>query len=140
MDSCIFCKINAREIPGHIVYENEDVLAFLDIAQATKGHTLVIPKKHITDIFEMDAETAAGIFKVVPQIANALKNAFGAEGMNIENNNRSIAGQEVFHHHIHLIPRYSEDDDFKLFAFPNNYGKYSQDELAQLKDKIKEHV
>lgn len=104
MKQCIFCKIINKEIPGHILFENEHVLAFLDISQTTKGHTLVIPKKHVEDVFSMTEEDMAHVFSVVPKIANALKTTFNADGMNIVNNNKPVAGQTVFHYHVHSEP------------------------------------
>ena len=103
MDNCIFCKIISGEIPSSKVYEDDKVLAFLDISQATKGHTLVIPKEHVRNILEMSAETAETVFSRVPKIARAVQKATGAIGMNILNNNEEVAGQTVFHAHIHLV-------------------------------------
>ena len=107
---CIFCKIINGEIPSAKVYENDDVLAFLDLTQVTEGHTLVIPKKHKQNIYELEPETASKLFEAVPEIANALKANFTPEGMNILNNNDAIAGQSVFHYHLHLIPRSGKGD------------------------------
>lgn len=131
---CIFCKIIAGEIPSYKVYEDDTVLAFLDITQGTKGHTLVIPKKHIKNIYELDEQTAKDIFTVVPKIANALKEAFNPIGLNIVNNNDQPL-QSVFHFHVHLIPRY-EDDGMKLSTL-NNYGKFDSSHFTNLVDKIK---
>ena len=103
MDNCIFCKIISGEIPSSKVYEDDKVLAFLDISQATKGHTLVIPKEHVRNILEMSAETAETVFSRVPKIARAVQKATGAIGMNILNSNEEVAGQTVFHAHIHLL-------------------------------------
>ncbi|WP_066191933.1 MULTISPECIES: HIT family protein [Gracilibacillus] len=110
---CIFCKIIAGEIPSAKVYEDDDVYAFLDISQVTKGHTLVIPKTHIENIYQTDEATAAALFSRVPKIANALKQAFQPAGINILNNNGEYAGQSVFHLHIHLIPRYDANDGYQ---------------------------
>jgi histidine triad (HIT) family protein len=112
MDSCIFCKIVAGTIPSYKVYEDDQVLAFLDITQVTKGHTLVIPKQHVEDVFALSAELASTIYRQVPRIANQLNDAFHPIGMNIINNNQAPL-QSVFHYHIHLIPRY-EHDGFTL--------------------------
>ena len=87
MDNCIFCKIISGEIPSSKVYEDDKVLAFLDISQATKGHTLVIPKEHVRNILEMSAKNAETVFSRVPKIARAVQKATGAIGMNILNNN-----------------------------------------------------
>jgi len=108
----IFNKIIMREIPAYIVYEDEVVMAFLDISQATKGHTLLVPKKICADIFELDPDVAAHLFKVAQKLSIALKKAFNAPALNIISNNGEIAGQTVFHFHLHLIPRYEKTDVF----------------------------
>ena len=135
MNQCIFCKIINKEIPGQILFENEHVLAFLDISQTTKGHTLVIPKKHAEDVFSMSEEDMCHVFSVVPRLANALKTTFNADGMNIVNNNKSVAGQTVFHYHVHLIPRYSTEDSFQI-NYTNNMSKYTPESLATLKEEV----
>ncbi len=108
MDSCIFCNIINGKIPSYKVYEDDHVLAFLDITQVTKGHTLVIPKAHVADIFEMSSELAAKVFEVIPRLANHINDAFHPIGLNIVNNNKEPL-QSVFHYHLHLIPRYDND-------------------------------
>ncbi|MDO5793893.1 MAG: HIT family protein [Turicibacter sp.] len=135
MNQCIFCKIINKEIPGQILFENEHVLAFLDISQTTKGHTLVIPKKHAEDVFSMSEEDMCHVFSVVPRLANALKTTFNADGMNIVNNNKPVAGQTVFHYHVHLIPRYSTEDSFQI-NYTNNMSKYTPESLATLKEEV----
>lgn len=134
---CIFCKILNNEIPSYTIYEDENVLAFLDITQGTKGHTLIIPKKHVKNIYELDEETASNIFRVVPKIAKALKSAFNPIGLNIINNNDKPL-QSVFHFHIHLIPRY-EDDGMKLSTI-NNYGKFDNEYFDSLVKSIKKEL
>ncbi|HFI0403200.1 TPA: HIT family protein [Streptococcus suis] len=114
MSDCIFCKIVAGEIPASKVYEDDQVLAFLDITQVTKGHTLVIPKKHYRNVLDMDAEVAGKIFSVVPALARQLKEKLGASGLNIVNNNEEVAGQTVFHTHIHLLPRFDKNDGLDI--------------------------
>ena len=138
MKDCIFCKIVSGEIPGHVVYENEHVLAFLDISQTTKGHTLIIPKVHRTDIFEMESSVMEQVFSVVPKIANALKATFSCTGINIVSNNGESAGQTVFHYHVHLIPRYG-NDKFGI-RFVSNMKDYDAEKLAALKDRIKKNM
>ncbi len=137
--SCIFCKIINKEIPGHILFENEHVLAFLDISQSTKGHTLVIPKVHVADVFEMSELAMSEVYKVIPRLASALKTTFNAEGMNIVNNNGAVAGQTVFHYHVHLIPRYNENDGFKCL-YTNNMDQYTPQTLAALKEDVLRHI
>lgn len=114
MSDCIFCKIIAGEIPSSKVYEDDKVLAFLDISQTTKGHTLVIPKEHVRNVLEMSDQTAANVFARLPKLARAVKAATGAKGLNILNNNEEMAGQSVFHAHIHIIPRYSSQDEIAI--------------------------
>ncbi|MGL4337488.1 MAG: HIT family protein [Turicibacter sp.] len=139
MSNCIFCKIINKEIPGHILFENEHVLAFLDISQTTKGHTLIIPKNHATDVFSMTEEDMCHVFSIVPKLANALKQTFNAEGMNIVNNNGPIAGQTVFHYHVHLIPRYSDNDGFSTH-YTNNMSAYTPETLGALKQEVINHL
>lgn len=134
---CIFCKIIDGEIPSYKVYEDDYVLAFLDITQGTKGHTLIIPKKHIRNVYDVDQETIIHVFSVVPKLANAIKKAFKPIGLNIINNNDQPL-QSVFHFHIHLIPRY-ENDGVTISA-NNNFGKISQDTLSQTVDTIKKFL
>ncbi|AFC66641.1 TPA: HIT family protein [Streptococcus pyogenes] len=114
MENCIFCSIIQGDIPSSKVYEDEQVLAFLDISQTTKGHTLVIPKQHVRNLLEMTAETASHLFARIPKIARAIQSATGATAMNIINNNEALAGQTVFHAHIHLVPRYNEEDGISI--------------------------
>ncbi|HER4532845.1 HIT family protein [Streptococcus pyogenes] len=114
MENCIFCSIIQGDIPSSKVYEDEQVLAFLDISQTTKGHTLVIPKQHVRNLLEMTAETASHLFARIPKIARAIQSATGATAMNIINNNEALAGQTVFHAHVHLVPRYNEEDGISI--------------------------
>jgi len=134
---CIFCKIDSGEIPSYTLYEDDNVRAFLDITQGTKGHTLIIPKKHVKNVYELDEQTAQDVFKVVPKIAKALKTAFNPIGLNVINNNDQPL-QSVFHFHIHLIPRY-ENDGMKL-STKNNYGKVTQEEFKNLVEQIKKSI
>ncbi|HFN2686605.1 TPA: HIT family protein [Streptococcus pyogenes] len=114
MENCIFCSIIQGNIPSSKVYEDEQVLAFLDISQTTKGHTLVIPKQHVRNLLEMTAETASHLFARIPKIARAIQSATGVTAMNIINNNEALAGQTVFHAHVHLVPRYNEEDGISI--------------------------
>lgn len=140
MENCIFCKIVEQEIPSYKVYEDEKVYAFLDLSQATKGHTLVVPKQHATDIFDYSEALAADVFARIPKLAKALEQAFPAmEGLNIINNNKELAYQSVFHSHIHLIPRYGKDDDFSIH-FGNHQQEYTADELNTLAETIQAQV
>lgn len=114
MADCIFCNIIQGKIPSYKVYEDDEVLAFLDITQVTKGHTLLVPKTHARNLLEMTPDASARLFQRLPEIARHLQENLGAEGMNIVNNNEALAGQTVFHTHIHLLPRYGESDGFQM--------------------------
>lgn len=114
MDDCIFCKIVDNEIPSYKIYEDELVMAFLDISQVTPGHTLVIPKKHTTNFLELSPEEAGQLFERVNIITKLLADKLGVSDFNIINNGGAIAGQTVFHVHVHILPRYSSDDKLIL--------------------------
>lgn len=136
MSDCIFCKIIKGEIPSVKVFENEHVYAFMDISQVTKGHTLVIPKVHKENVYELTPEIARNVFETVPVIANAIKEAFQPVGLNIVNNNGELAGQSVFHFHIHLLPRYGDGDGFGA-VWKSHQSDYTPQELQKLADEIK---
>jgi len=106
MDDCIFCKIIDGEIPSHKVYEDENVLAFLDVNPVSKGHTLIIPKEHVENIHE--AENMSFMWDAITQVSNAVKEVFDPEGVQIAQNNGEAAGQEVFHMHFHITPVYED--------------------------------
>ncbi len=127
--NCIFCKIIKNEISAHKIYEDEHVLAFLDISQATYGHTLVIPKKHYENLFEIDEVELQKVIVIAKKIALKLKKELNVSGINLINNNGKQAGQTVFHYHIHLIPRYDESDGYNQ-TFINNINKYDLNKLA----------
>jgi histidine triad (HIT) family protein len=129
---CVFCKIVKGEIPSYKIYENKNVLAFLDISQVTPGHTLVIPKKHYENIFELDEKISGELFKATNEIAKKLQKKLQINALNIINNNGPLAGQEVFHYHIHLLPRY-ENDNVK-FNYPKH--EFDKQKLEEIHKKI----
>lgn len=106
---CIFCKIINGEIPCYKVYEDNDFLAFLDLSQATKGHTLVVPKEHFKNIFDLSDELSSKMLYVVKQVSLLLKEKLNIDSVNLLNNSGQLAGQTVSHFHIHIIPRYQDD-------------------------------
>jgi len=114
MDDCIFCKILNGEIPAKKIYEDEKIYAFLDISPQGKGHTLVVPKKHSSDIFEVEEELLCEVLKVVKKLAIHIKEKLNPEGISIVQNNGEIAGQTVFHFHMHIIPRYIEKEEYDI--------------------------
>ncbi|MEW9675032.1 HIT family protein [Lentibacillus sp. L22] len=134
-EDCIFCKIINGDIPSAKVYEDDQVYAFLDISQITKGHTLVIPKTHTKNIYETSPEVASELFARIPKIANAIKEVYKPIGMNLLNNNEAPAEQSVFHLHIHIIPRYGEGDGYQLGWYTHE-NDYSSDDLQQIAKEI----
>lgn len=106
---CVFCKIINGEIPSFKIYENDYVLCFLDINASSKGHTLVVPKKHFNNIFDIDEEYSYQIIHAIKIVVNKLKEKLGVENVNIINNSGVLAGQTVMHIHFHIIPRYEND-------------------------------
>lgn len=109
MVDCIFCKIANGEIPSATLYEDEEFCVILDLGPASKGHALILPKTHAANIYELSDETAGKAMILAKHMASKMTDALGCEGFNIVQNNGEIAGQTVFHFHMHLIPRYKGD-------------------------------
>ena len=119
-NNCIFCAIAAGEIPSFKVYEDEQVLAYLDINPFSKGHTLVIPKKHSSGLVDTDDETLAVVIARVKKVAAHLKEKLGCDGFNIVQNNGEAAGQTVRHVHFHIVPRWTGDDATSFVGKPGD--------------------
>lgn len=109
MDTCIFCKIAGGEIPSATLYEDDDFRVILDLGPASKGHALILPKEHYANLYEIPDELAAKAMKLAKKMASAMTKALGCDGFNLVQNNGEVAGQTVFHFHMHLIPRYEGD-------------------------------
>jgi histidine triad (HIT) family protein len=107
-DGCIFCRIVAGEAEASVAYEDGATLAFMDLAQFARGHTLVVPKRHVRDIFELDGETGAALMEATARVARAVDRAFSPDGLSIWQANRA-PWQEVLHMHIHVLPRWQGD-------------------------------
>ncbi len=107
--NCIFCAIAAKRAPAAIVYESPEALAFLDIHPITQGHILVIPRKHSRNLFDFDDASAQGVMHAARVVARALRVALNAEGMNLFQSSERVGGQDVFHFHFHLLPRFQGD-------------------------------
>ena len=134
MGDCIFCKIINREIPTDIIYENDKVLAFLDISPVSLGHTLVIPKKHFVNVYDIEEDYLTEIIKVTRKLALAYKEIFGIDNLQLIHNAGKYGQQEVFHFHLHLIPRH-EGDGIDLAHIQNEklreqFGNF----MKQIKD------
>jgi histidine triad (HIT) family protein len=129
-DNCIFCKIAGGDIPTNAIYEDNDYKVILDMSPATRGHALILPKEHYKNIYEMPEERVAGAFRLAKKMAQTMTDKLGADGFNIVQNNNEIAGQTVFHFHIHLIPRYEGDGQVVGWR----PGESTPEELSKIKD------
>ena len=132
-NNCIFCKIANGEIPAATVYEDEDFRAILDLGPASKGHTLILPKKHAANLFELPEETAKKVLPLAKKLGARLEEGLHAEGLNVVQNNGEVAGQTVFHFHMHLIPRYASDPAVQ----EHPHLTLSDDEFKEICDKMK---
>jgi histidine triad (HIT) family protein len=132
-DDCIFCKIVAGEMPAQIVAEDERTVAFMDISPATRGHLLVVPRRHSRDLLEIDREDLDAVMHAAQRMAQRVHERLGADGINLLNARGEAAWQTVFHFHLHVIPRY-EDDPLKLPWDPSPGDK---DEIARVADELR---
>lgn len=137
MNNCIFCKLIKKEIPATVIYEDDEVLVFMDIGPIVKGHALVIPKKHYDPIDETPDGIIAKLHLTAKKIAGAQMNALGADGVNILQNNGKAAGQEVEHIHVHVIPRF-DDDGHHWNWNPKRYTDFN--EMNELARKLQEQL
>ena len=131
-DNCIFCKLANGIIPTNSIYEDENFNVILDAGPATKGHALILPKEHYRNIYELPEDTAAEVFKLAKRMAETMTKKLNADGFNIVQNNEEVAGQSVFHFHMHLIPRYKGDGQHILWK-PTDP---TQEELKAVRDSL----
>ncbi len=134
MSDCIFCKIVAGEIPSLKVYEDDDVLAFLDIKPATKGHTLVIPKQHAEDVFEISENALQKVVVAGKKLSIRIRDILKADGIRLSQSNGRVAGQDIMHFHLHIIPRYKNDG---LDVHPATTLHLPQADFEELKEIAK---
>ena len=130
--NCIFCKIANGEIPSKTLYEDDKFRVILDLGPASKGHALILPKEHYADLYELPEETAGEVMKLAKKMAAQMMQRLGCEGFNVVQNNGELAGQTVFHFHMHLIPRY-RDDGQKIGWKPQ---EATQEELETIRAQI----
>lgn len=133
-EDCIFCKIANGDIPSRTLYEDEDFRVILDLAPATKGHALILPKDHAANIYELSDDVASKALVLAKKMVTQMTEALKCDGFNLVQNNGEVAGQTVSHFHIHLIPRY-ENDGQKINWVP---GNASAEELDEIKKQITE--
>jgi len=135
MEDCLFCRIARKEEPASIVYEDDETMAFMDINQGVRGHLLVIPKAHYVNLLDIDPKAAEAVARTVVKLAPALKEAMGADGINLWQATGWEAGQRVFHLHVHMIPRHSGDGlPFGKFA------RLSREEMDRMAEMIGNRV
>ena len=132
-DDCIFCKIAAGEIPSRKIYEDKDLIAVMDLNPTSKGHSLIIPKEHCTNIYDIDEDIAAKVMKTAKKLATKMTVALNCDGFNLLQNNGETAGQTMFHFHMHLIPRY-KDADNNMLKFTS--VSFSDEEMDAIRDQI----
>jgi len=134
-DNCIFCKLANKDIPTNIIYEDEKFTVIMDADPATKGHALILPKNHAANIYELPDEDAADIFVLAKKLATKMTEVLHCDGFNIVQNNGEVAGQTVFHFHMHLIPRYLNDGNQEKLTW--NHAGLSADEIAEIAAKLR---
>ncbi len=132
-DDCLFCKIAAGEIPSRKIYEDSDLIAIMDLNPTSKGHSLIIPKEHCTNIYDIDEDIAAKVMKTAKKLATKMTVALNCDGFNLLQNNGETAGQTMFHFHMHLIPRY-KDADNNMLKFTS--VSFSDEEMDAIRDQI----
>jgi len=135
-ESCIFCKIVKKQAPANIIYEDETVMVFLDIRPLNIGHTLVIPKKHYVDIFDIPENQLSQVHKVAKQVSVAVKKATKADGISIIQQNGKAAAQDIFHLHVHVVPRFEGQ---KLPSF-SALREVERGKLEVMAKKIKQQL
>ena len=132
--NCIFCQISRHGAPASVVYEDEDVMAFMDLFPATRGHLLVIPREHYVNVYDLTEELGGAVFRVAVRLAQRVKRVLEPDGMNLLQANEPAGQQDVFHFHLHVIPRYHVDS-VHLHWPP---GKSSRIELDRLAGTLRE--
>lgn len=132
-DDCIFCKLANGVFPTNTVYEDDDFRVILDIEPATKGHCLILPKNHYKDLSELDDEVGAKVMPLAKKIMKNMKDKLGCDGLNLVQNNGEVAGQTVFHYHLHIIPRYNDDNQ----RIDWEKTSPSEEEMKELLDCVK---
>ncbi len=136
MNDCLFCKIANGKMEAATVFETSDFRVILDKFPSSKGHVLILPKEHFDDIYEMDSETAGKLFALATVVARSMKKVLNCDGLNVLQNNGEAAGQTVNHFHMHLIPRYYNDD----VNISWHTKSFSDEELESLSKLLSEKI
>ncbi len=133
-ENCIFCKLANGEIPTNKIYEDDMFTVILDASPATRGHALILPKEHAANVYELPDETASKVFLLAKKLATKMTDILGCDGFNIIQNNGEVAGQTVFHFHMHLIPRYFGDGNEDKICW--NHLDLTEEEIAQIREEL----
>ena len=133
-DNCIFCKLANGEIPTRSIYQDDTFNVILDADPATKGHALILPKDHYANLFELPDEVAAKAFVLAKKLAAVMKERLHADGVNLVQNNGELAGQTVFHFHLHLIPRYENDGNGEKLCW--NHESFTEAQFDEIRDLL----
>ena len=134
-DNCIFCKLANKDIPTNIIYEDDRFTVILDASPATKGHALILPKNHAANIYELPDEDASAVFVLAKKLATKMTEILHCDGFNIVQNNGEVAGQTVFHFHLHLIPRYLNDGNQDKLTW--NHAEFTPEEIAEIAAELR---
>ena len=135
-ENCIFCKLANGDIPTRTIYEDEKFRVILDASPASRGHALILPKEHYANLYEIPEETAGEAMKLAKRLAGKMTQALGCDGFNLVQNNGETAGQTVFHFHLHLIPRYKEDDNTGVITWKQH--SYDDERMDEIQKKLSE--
>lgn len=130
---CIFCKLANGDIPTNVIYEDDDFTVILDASPATKGHALILPKEHYANVYELPDDIAAKVMPLAKKLASHMTEVLHCDGFNIVQNNGEVAGQTVFHFHVHLIPRYKDGPDILGWS----HESFTDEEIAAIRGSLK---
>ena len=134
-DNCIFCKLANKDIPTNIIYEDDRFTVILDASPATKGHALILPKNHAANIYELPDEDESSVFVLAKKLATKMTKILHCDGFNIVQNNGEVAGQTVFHFHMHLIPRYLNDGNQDKLTW--NHAEFTSEEIEEIATELR---
>ena len=134
--NCVFCKIVARQIPATVIHEDEHTLAFMDLGQVNPGHVLVAAKAHVENIYGLDDVQACALMRAAARVARAVRDAFSPKGLSVYQANGKLAGQTVFHFHIHLLPRHDDDGMALTWPVKNPPREKLEEYAAKIRGKL----
>jgi histidine triad (HIT) family protein len=134
--NCVFCKIVARQIPATVVHEDEHTLAFMDLGQVNPGHVLVAAKAHVENIYGLDDGQASALMRAAARVARAIRDAFSPKGLSVYQANGKVAGQTVFHFHVHLVPRHEDDGMALTWPVKNPPREKLEEHAAKIRGKL----